>query len=85
MYQIHLTPDAEADLARLEAPMAERLLKKLRWFAENFETMVPEALTGQWRGAFKLRVGDYRILYTYRRETETITVHVVGHRRDIYE
>lgn len=31
MYHVDFTPDAEADVARLDRPLAERLLKKLRW------------------------------------------------------
>ncbi len=62
MYGVEFTSNAETDLARLDAPVAQRVLKKLRWLAENFEAIRPEALTGQWQGVLKLRVGDYRIL-----------------------
>lgn len=65
MYDVKFTPDAEADLARLSKAIAQRVLKKLRWVAENFETVTPELLTGDWQGVFKLRVGDYRALYTF--------------------
>jgi hypothetical protein len=37
----------------LDKPIAQRVLKKLRWLAENFEAVIPEALTGQWQGVFK--------------------------------
>ena len=33
---------------------------------------------------FKLRVGDYRVLYSFNDETEIITIHRLGHRREIY-
>ena len=61
---MNFTSNAEADLARLDVPVVQRVLKRLRWLAENFEAITPEALTGQWQGVFKLRVGDYRVLYT---------------------
>jgi mRNA-degrading endonuclease RelE of RelBE toxin-antitoxin system len=32
--------------------------------AENIVSLIPEPLTGQFEGVFKLRVGDYRVLYT---------------------
>ena len=50
-------------LARLEAWVAQRVLNRLRWFAENFEAIRPEELTGQFPGGFKLRVGNYRVFY----------------------
>ena len=85
MYQVDFTPDAEADLARLDTPLAQRLLKKLRWFAENFDAVKPEALTGEWQGVFKLRVGDYRVLYTFDKTKQKIIVHFVRHRREAYK
>ena len=63
MYHVEFTPNAEADLARLEALVAQLVLNRLRWLAENFEAIRTEALTGRFSGVFKLRVGDYRVLY----------------------
>ena len=44
-----------------------------------------EALTGEWSGLFRWRIGDYRVIYTVDREVKTLTVGVIGHRREIYE
>ncbi len=60
-------------------------MKKLRWLAENFEVITPEPLTGQWRGVFKLRIGDYRVLYTCDKHLKQIVVLIVRHRRDVYD
>ncbi|MEW6572213.1 MAG: type II toxin-antitoxin system RelE/ParE family toxin [Bacillota bacterium] len=81
----NFTPDAEADLARLDAPVAQRVLKRLRWLAEKFEVIRPELLTGQWQSIFKLRVGDYRVLYTCDRAKRKIIVHFIRHRREVYK
>ena len=85
MYNVVFTPNAEADLGRLNARDAQQVLKKLRWLAENFDAISPEALTGHWQGVFKLRVGDYRVLYTYDRAKPEIVVHFVRHRREVYK
>ncbi len=84
MFQVEFTSGAVDDLARLDKPVAQRILKKLRWLAENFDALTPEPLTGQWQGVFKLRVGDYRVLYTYERETLRIIARFVRHRREVY-
>jgi mRNA-degrading endonuclease RelE of RelBE toxin-antitoxin system len=47
MFQVEFTVAAQNDLARLDKPIAQRVLKKLHWLAENFEAVTPEALTGQ--------------------------------------
>lgn len=85
MFHVEFTAGAETDLARLDKPVAQRVLNKLRWLAENFEAITPEALTAQWQGMFKLRVGDYRVLYTCDREKQKIIVHFVRHRRQVYK
>ena len=84
MYHVDFTPDAEADLGRLDTPVAQRVLKKLRWLAENFDVIAPEALSEQWQGMFKLRAGDYRVVYTFDRSKRNIIVHFVRHRREVY-
>jgi mRNA interferase RelE/StbE len=39
----------------------------------------------QGRPEFKLRVGDYRVLYEFNLEAGRIHLHYVGHRREIYK
>lgn len=85
MYKTFFTEEAETSLENLDKTIAQRLLKKLRWLAENFETIIPEPLTAQWQGFYKLRVGDYRIIYSYKIENKEIIVYLVGHRRAIYK
>lgn len=84
MYEVNFTSHADSDLRRLDAPIAQRLLTRLRWLAENFDRIRPEALKGEWRDFFKLRVGDYRVLYTFNRTKREIVVHFVRHRREVY-
>ncbi len=64
--------------------LAGRVLKKLRWLAENFDSINPEPLAGPFSGLFKLCVGDYRVIYQAHREKNVLTVRLVGHRREIY-
>lgn len=85
MYEVDFTSEAEDDLVRLSKPIAQQIFKKMRWLAENFELITPEPLTGQWQGFFKLRIGDYRAVYTFSQTEQTITVHLVKHRREVYK
>lgn len=85
MAHVEFTPTAAEDLARLNKPVAQRVLTKIRWLAENFQALTPEPLTGQWEGVYKLRVGDYRVLYTFDTTKNSITIHFVRHRREVYK
>lgn len=85
MYSVEFTPTAAEDLAHLNKPIAQRILSKIRWLADNFQTLMPEPLAGRWEGVYKLRVGDYRVLYTFSKTETSITVHFVRHRREVYK
>ena len=50
----------------------------------TFDNLRPEALAGGMAGVFKLRVGDYRVIYETLPEDRVIVVHMMGHRRDVY-
>jgi mRNA interferase RelE/StbE len=84
MFQVEFRPEAISDLERLDKPIAQRILKKLKWFSENFEMITPLVLRGQWQGRYKLVVGDYRVIYTVNYMEKLIAVHLVGHRKEIY-
>lgn len=84
MYQVNFRPRAAQDFENLDAVVAGRLLKKLRWLAENFDSIKPEPLGGPFSGLCKLRVGDYRVIYQANREKKVLTIRLLGHRREIY-
>ena len=83
-YQVEFTSAAEDDLARLDRTVAQRVLNRLRWLADNAESVRHKALTGQWKNVFSLRIGDYRALYTYDRAERKVVVHFVKHRSEVY-
>jgi mRNA interferase RelE/StbE len=64
--------------------VAQGVVNKLRWLAENFDAARPEALVGPLTGLRKLRVGHYRVIYEPDRQNRLITVHLIGHRSEIY-
>lgn len=84
-YSVEFRPGHESDLDRLSKPIAQRMLKKIKWLAEHFDQVKHEPLTGNLKGLYKLRAGDYRVVYSFSNDPQLITIHFVGHRRNIYE
>ncbi len=84
-WRVEIRNEAVDELKALDQSVAQRIMKKLRWLSENFEAIVPEPLTGSFKGTYKLRAGAYRIIYAIDRQREVIVVISVGHRKDIYE
>jgi mRNA interferase RelE/StbE len=85
MYQVEFRPKAAEDFAKLDQAVADRVLKRLHWLAENFDSVKPESLAGAFSGLLKLRIGDYRVVYQADREKKVLRVRLVGHRREIYD
>lgn len=81
-FQLVFAPRAESDYANLEPKLQQRIIEKLKMFLEN--EIVPEKLEGNFRGLFKLRVGDYRIIYELLGST-LMRVRLIGHRSRIYQ
>lgn len=84
MYNLAFVPQVEDDFKRLDRSIRQRILRKVQWLSEHVHELTHESLSGQWVGTYKLRVGDYRVVYTLNHDKERILVHAVGHRREIY-
>lgn len=83
-YSIEYEPEAITDLEKLTQTVRERVVKNINWLAENFDQINPQSLTADLVGLFKLRVGDYRVIYEFNREEEIIFIDRVRHRREVY-
>jgi len=81
--RVEWTERAVEDLEKLDEAVRQRILRRITWFCENFERVIPEPLTGGFEGAFRLRIGDWRAVYTV--ESQTILIQFIGHRREIYK
>jgi mRNA interferase RelE/StbE len=83
-YIVEYEPEAFSDLEKLTQSVRKRVVNKINWLAENFDSISPQPLTAELLGFFKLRVGDYRIIYEFSREEKIIFIDRIGHRREVY-
>ena len=80
-FKLSYKASVAGDLRRLEKAVARRVVEKLeRALGGNPHAGIP--LTGEFRGLFKLRVGDYRVIYA--KTGDGVLVLRIGHRKDIY-
>jgi len=85
VHQVVVLPKALNDLSKLDKTVFRRIIEKLSWLSENIESITPLSLTGNYTDLFKLRIGDWRVIYDINHEQKMITVHKVGHRSEIYK
>jgi mRNA interferase RelE/StbE len=82
-YRLAIMPAAERDLRALPAAILVRLDARIRELANNPRPHGAERIRGT-RGGLRLRVGDYRILYSVDDAQQVVIIGRVGHRRDVY-
>ena len=77
------TRSAEKDLRRLDPPIRKRVLGGLDRLLAEDRSLDVRRLTGSEH--FRLRVGDWRVIFDYDRETNTVLVRRVLPRGRAYE
>jgi mRNA interferase RelE/StbE len=84
VYLIRILEGAARELVRLDKPVGRRIAQRINWLAANLDDIRPEPFTGDLVGFYKLRVGDYRVIYEILCDERVIVIHEIGHRREIY-
>ncbi len=83
-YTVFLKPSAERALKKIAAPNLRRIVRAIDNLRTNPRPSGVTALQGE-PGLLRIRVGDYRIIYTVQDDVLTVLVVTVGHRRDVYK
>jgi mRNA interferase RelE/StbE len=81
-YRVLILRRAQRELAQLPTEVYERIRDAIRALAEDPRPPNGLKLTG--RTGWRMRVGDYRMIYEIDDSQQVVTVLHVGHRRDIY-
>ena len=81
-YTIYILRRAQRELARLPREVYERVRDAIRSLAQKPRPSGCLKLRG--RNGWRIRVGDYRIVYEIDDEEQTVMILHIGHRRDVY-
>lgn len=81
-YQLSITRKAQKELANLQTEDYERIKIDIRDLANSPRPQGCKKLTG--REGWRIRVGDYRVIYEINDKEKVVTVLHIGHRREIY-
>jgi mRNA interferase RelE/StbE len=82
-YTVELSNPAKKDLAKLSPENQIRITKALRKLAQDPRPMGVEKLQGE-QNAYRIRVGDYRVLYEIHDTVLLVLVFRVRHRKEVY-
>ncbi len=83
-FNITFARSARKDLERLDATVVNRIFPKIEALAKN--PRPPGCLKLKGSGdLWRIRVGDYRVLYSINDAAEVVDISAVRHRREAYE
>ena len=81
-YTIFIKPSAKKELLSLEKEVIRRIDRIILKLKDN--PRFPGVIKLKGWNLYRIRVGDYRIIYTIDDENRIVEIIAIGHRRDIY-
>jgi len=81
-YEVRIVSAAEREMDKLPAAIHKRISRRILTLEDNPRLRGAKKLSG--REEYRLRIGDYRILYTVDDKNRVVTIFAMGHRREIY-
>jgi len=81
-YELRFKPSVARDLRGIPAADVQRILARIETLRDDPRPTGSEKLAAQER--YRLRQGDYRILYTVADAEVVVEIVKIGHRRDVY-
>lgn len=81
-WRVTLKRAAQKELEALPDSIMQKIYDQIKSLADDpWPRQSKKLQAGQ---GYRLRVGDYRVLYEVARPTQTVTVYAVRHRREAY-
>ncbi len=82
-YRIEWKRSASKELKKLDKPVIPRIMKLVESLAENPHPPGSRKITGS-QNAFRVRTGNYRVIYSVFEDVLTIQIVRIAHRKEVY-
>jgi mRNA interferase RelE/StbE len=82
-YELYIERHAEKDLNKLPPQLFSQIAVKIKELASDPHPQGSTKIKGS-RKDWRLRIGDYRVLYEINNVIKTITIMRIKHRREVY-
>jgi mRNA interferase RelE/StbE len=83
VYEVYLESSAQNDLKRLSASIFHRIIPKVKSLAETPRPPGCHKIAGS-KNDWRIRIGDYRIIYEIDEKAKAVRIMRIRHRRDVY-
>lgn len=84
-WKVIITKSGEKDLESLDQSIQKRIIQKVNWLLENFQEINQEQLSEKWKESYKLRTGNWRVIYKIDYKKREILILKVRLRDKVYK
>lgn len=84
MYKITFKDSASKELQRLSKSVIKKIVLSINGLSENPRPDGVKKLKDSNENLYRIRVGDYRIIYVIDDGIKIVNIRRIGHRKDIY-
>ncbi len=84
IYQVVVSKQAAKEIEKLTADVVQRIIPQILALADNPRLNGCKKLKGS-NDIYRIRVGDYRVVYSIEDTILVVDVRRVAHRRDVYD
>jgi mRNA interferase RelE/StbE len=82
-YSVEIAPAAKRQIGKLDRPVQGRIVRRLEALGKDPRPPGVEKLEGD-ESLYRVRVGEYRIVYEIRDKILVVLVLKVGHRKEVH-
>ena len=83
IYHVELTPAAQKQFKKLTAKLQDQIWEAMESLSLNPRPHGYKRLVSR-LGCYRVRIGDYRIVYSINDKIINVLILKIGHRRDVY-
>ena len=84
MYKIIISESALKQLYQLQKNVVKKIRVSIEKLSENPRPNGVKKLKGNEEDLYRIRIGDYRVIYSIDDGVRIIDIRKIGHRKDIY-
>lgn len=85
MYKITISQSALKELHSLQKQAVKKIERAINSLAGNPRPAGVKKLKGNNEDLYRIRSGDYRVVYSIEDEIRVVDIRKIGHRKDIYK
>jgi mRNA interferase RelE/StbE len=84
-YKVKWNEKVVDDLKNIDKKQAGKIIDKINNYLIKEPVSLGKPLKGMFKGMYRFRIGDFRVIYTINKEEKEINIMVIGHRKKIYK